>query len=233
MTLLEIINEVLGMSGFLQRQRIVTSTNPDDIQMLVIANRVARDVHEYYPWPIMRRVGTITPISGQTRYALPDDFVDFVPDSAWQENGSRVAEWPTPDRRWYMYKFSAFSTGGMNRIKKYGNEIEIEASTGVRPISYEYISNAIIEAENGAKKSRFTADTDKFLLNERALLNGIQAEWGTNKMMPQASVWAARYQSSLADAIAEANSARTVGGTDQRFGRRWRNGFSPYTNLYK
>ena len=50
MTLIEMLNEVLSQSGFIERSVFVQSVDVDDKQMVSIANRVNTEINNYYPW---------------------------------------------------------------------------------------------------------------------------------------------------------------------------------------
>jgi len=120
MDLKNILNNVLAQSGFLERGSFTTSADPDDKQMIAIANRVAYEIMNYFAWTDLRTASQINILPGQSRYQLPGDYQDLVPNSAWESEGERQVEWPVPDGRWYMYKYTAYSAGGTYRIRKYG-----------------------------------------------------------------------------------------------------------------
>jgi hypothetical protein len=231
MDLKTILNNVLAQSGFLERGGFTTSADPDDKQMVAIANRVAYEIMNYYRWPELRKASVINLQSGQDRYKLPNDFQDFVPNSAWEGEGERQVEWPVPNNRWYLYKFSAYSDGGTYRVKKYGDEIEVrDAETG-NSFDYEYVSKWVIEDSQGARKEFFTQDTDKFLLDDQTLILGIQAHWQQSKQMQGYQEHFANYRTKLTEAIARASGGTTIGGASG--GGDWIASRSPYYPLYR
>jgi len=229
MQLREMLNQVLMQSGFIERGSFVSSADPDDKQMVAIANRTAIEIMNYWKWPELRNTGSITLADGQTRYQLPADFQALVPDSAWEMDGERVVEWPVPDRRWFMYKFTDWSDGGTLRVRMYGNEIEVhDANTG-ESFDFEYISKFPITAENSERKERFTADTDSWLLDDQTLILGIQAHWQQAKLMPSYMEHFANYNRKMAESIGRSNASRTIGGASSTgIGRR-----EPYYPLWR
>jgi len=94
MNLKDMLNQVQAQSGFIQRTQFFGNTDPDDIQMVAIANRVVQELRDIYNWEKLRSEFTIILQAGVTRYNLPDDFKAYVPDSGWQDMGSRQIELP-------------------------------------------------------------------------------------------------------------------------------------------
>lgn len=225
-TLKDMLNDVLAQSGFLEKTSFALSSDPDDKQMVAIANRVALEISQFYDWGSLRKSTEINLITGTSRYQLPNDFKSFVPDSAWETDGSRPVELPTPDGRWYLFKFSAFSDGGTLRAKFYGNELEIHDAVTGESFKIEYISNSPIKDISGAVKERFTADTDTFILDDQLLVLGIQAHWMQTKLMPQYKEHLNNYMIKMNEAIARSAGGRTIGGTPANPSR------SPYTKLW-
>lgn len=228
MTILEILNDVLSQSGFLERGAFANSTNVDDKQMFAIANRVSYEIVNFYTWTELRQEHDIDLVDGTLRYDLPSDFRDFIPDSCWEEDGSRQAEFPVPDARWFMYKFSSFSDGGTLRMRKYGNELEVHDPSTGDSFSFEYISKNAIEDAASTAKERFTVDTDTWLLDDQLLTLGVQAHWQQTKLMPSYREHMQNYFNKMNEAIGRSTGGRTIGGADSgKLGRR-----SPYTPLF-
>ncbi len=206
------INQVLLQSGFLERGAFTGSADPDDKQMVAIANRAAYEIMNYWKWPELRTSFQVDLNTGQNRYQLPQDYQDLVPDSAWQKDGSRPVEFPVPDGRWFMYKFSTWSDGGTLRVRKYGNEIEVHDPATGEAIQFEYISKWPIQDAQGVRKELFTADDDTFLLDDQLLILGIQAHWQQAKLMPSYAEHFGNYMRKMAEAIGRANAGKTIGG---------------------
>jgi hypothetical protein len=232
MILKDILNNVLLQSGFLEKTSFTNNPDVEDKQMIAIANRTAIEIRDFYPWAELRKVYTITPQVGKAQYPMPDDYLSLIADSAWEVDGSRRVELPTPDGRWYMYKFSAFSDGGIIRAKMYGKTMEIANSdkgfTG-EPFSVEYMSNAPITSADEVPKERFTADDDEWLLDDQLLILGIQAHWQQTKLMPQYMEHMANYRAKTSEDIGRAAGGRTIGGFGIRKGMR----DDPYYPLYR
>ena len=236
MTLDEIISQVLMQSGFLKKDGYAGSNDPDDLQMVAIANRAAHEIMNYWLWPTLRRTYRITmqatedpsdpDAEMQTRYLLPEDYQDLVPNSAWEVEGERPVDFPVADNDWFMYKFTSWGDGGTLRVRKYGNEIEIHDPVAGQAFDFEYISKWPIEDEEGQRKEYFTADTDTWVLDDQLLILGLQAHWMQTKLMPQYIEHFGNYQRKMAEAIGRANAGQTIGGCPRPLRR------DPYTPLW-
>lgn len=225
-----ILNNVLAQSGFLERGSFTSSADPDDKQMVAIANRVAYEISNYWLWPGLRTSFKVTLTSGKIRYKLPGDYQDLVPNSAWEANGERIVDFPVPDNRWFMYKFTTWSDGGTIRVRKYGDEIEVHDPATGESFDFEYVSKYPIADSQGERKELFTEDTDTWLLDDQLLTLGVQAHWQQTKLMPQYQEHFGNYNRKMTEAIGRANAGQTIGGVDygKLSGRR-----SPYYPLYR
>jgi hypothetical protein len=241
MKLIDMLNQVLSQSGFLERGSYVNSNDPDDKQMIAISNRVAYEMMNWFPWPELRKPFTITmrnllddqdepqPSEPQIRYRLPDDFQSLIPESVWEQDGQRQAEFPVPSGRWFQYKFTNWSDGGTLRMRMYGNEVEIHDVEPGQSIDMEYISKYPVKDESGALKASFNNDNDEFLLDDQVLILGIQAHWMQTKLMPQYQEHYSNYLSKMAESISRSSGSRTLGGRSTKyFGRG-----APYYPLYR
>jgi len=229
MQLSDMINQVLLQSGFLERGSFTGSSDPDDKQMVAISNRVAYEIMNYWKWPELRASFEVNLNEGQDRYQLPADYQDLLPNSAWETDSNKPVEFPVPDDRWFMYKFTTWSDGGLARVRKYGNEIEVHDAESHNSFQFEYVSKWPIEDAQGARKERFTEDTDTFLLDDQLFILGLQAHWQQAKLMPSYMEHFGNYMRKMAEAIGRGNAGKTIGGIGERgFGRG-----APYYPLYR
>jgi hypothetical protein len=236
MNLKDMLNQMLGEAGFLEKAAFAGSTDPDDKQMVAIANRVAQSTLEFYNWSSLIKNYTIKivadpsdPDQAQIAYPLPADFSNMVADSAWEVDGSRRVDLPTPQGRWYMYKFSAWSDGGTIRARIMYPNIEIYSPQIGDEFQFAYESKYPVISVDGTPKQYFTQDDDSFALEDELLIKGTLAKWGQTKMMPQAGEWKMEYMQDMNSAIGRDAGGRTVGGANRESRYDCR---SPYTPLY-
>jgi len=224
----EMLNNVLGQSGFLKRPQFFLSSDPDDIQMTAIANRVGLEISGHYEWSGLRKPSVIDLLEGQTEYDLPIDLKSIVSDSSWETDGSRKVDDHVSDGIWYQYKFSSLTSGGVIRARVYGNKLEVIEPFNGGKISYEYITEyyAITPPPANELKPEFSADTDLWLLDDQLLTLGIQAHWMQTKLMPQYSEMMVNYQKKMNEAIGRDGVRNTIGGAGQVERR------APYTKTW-
>ena len=226
MELTEILNNVLAQSGFLERSSFTNSNDPDDKQMVAIANRAAYEIMNFYNWTELRRSAEINLNDTDVSYDLPADYQSFIPDSAWETDGSRKVDVPVPDAEWYQYKFSSLTSSGIIRARFYGKKLEVAEPFVGGKISFEYISGYPILNSLNEQKQTFTEDTDTWLLDDQLLILGIQAHWQQTKMMPTYSEHMGNYMVKMAEAISRSNQGQTIGGSSELLRR------DPYTKLW-
>jgi hypothetical protein len=232
-----ILNDVLSQSGFLQRSSFTNSADPDDIQMVSIANRVAYEIMNFYNWSTMIKEHTVNMNAGSgkgiiplTLYDLPPDFQNMIPDSAWQSEGNRPVEFPVPQARWYMYKHSAYSDGGTYRVRIVGDQLEVHDPEIGESFVFNYISNTPVTDSVDAPKPKFTTDTDLFILDDYILMLGVQAHWMQTKLMPQYQEHYQNYIAKTREAVGRDVGGRIIGGAEKP--GSWLNR-APYYPLYR
>jgi hypothetical protein len=228
MNLVAILNAVLGEAGFLERTSFADSPDPDDKQMVHMANRVVEDIRTFYPWSSLVKTHHVDIVTGQDRYPLPADYYSVVADSAWETDGSRKCDFPVPRNRWFMYKFSSLTDAGTIRARLYGDEIELHDPSVSTGFDLEYVTRYLVTDSGGNPKPAFTKDTDLFILEDDMLIKGVMAKWGMTKMMPQTQEWKREYMDELRYQVGRDNSAQTIGGVGPRVDRR-----SPYYPLWR
>jgi hypothetical protein len=234
----DILNDVLSQSGFLMKDSFTGSADIDDLQMVAIANRVATEIKNFYPWSHLRKSTFITVESDivegpngavewvKTGYELPADFAAFMPDSMREGDGGRKVEFPTDNDEWYALQFSDVGGGGVQYAQRIGNNLVLHSPTVGNRIKYGWVSKYAVIGGDGVAKERFTNDTDTWALDETVLTLGIQAHWAQTKLLPQYEEWFKNYSMKVTEAIGRDAGAKTIGGVQRRDNR------SPYTPLY-
>lgn len=228
MDLLQMLNAAIGEYGFLQRTSFTDSGDPDDVQMIAMANRAVREIREFYDWSALAESEHFDIVGGQDRYPLPDDYYSVISDSAWETDGSRKCDFPVPRNRWFMYKFSSLTDAGTLRMRLYGNEIELHDPSISTGFDLEYVSKYLILDSGSNRKETFTKDTDTFVLDDDLVIKGTQAYWTRAKQMPMAGDAMDDFMDALRFEVGRDNSGQTIGGTGPRIDRR-----SPYYPLYR
>lgn len=157
---------------------VYSSTDPDIVELGLLANRVARDIAESYDWQVLKTLATITGNGTTTAFDFEDDYERMLKKgNLWSSRLDRPYSPITDSDRWLEYQVRDFQpTIGMWTI--YGNQIHfMPAPTSGETLKYWYISNLIVSPETGDNKATFTLDSDVFLLNENLLTLGMKYQW--------------------------------------------------------
>lgn len=194
-------------------------------QALALANRSATMLRTL-PLTRRRATGTIA-MTTATSYALPSDFFDYIPDTAYIEDNLNPVAWPIDVATWNQYKAGNVSPGATLFCRLIAGELAILNPIDGSNLLFEYNSNAVIQATGGgAYKQLFTLDTDEWLLDDELLT--LDFRWRMKKEKGQD--WqpeAAEAQAYIRGAIGRANGARTITPVEN-----WPLA-EPYANLWR
>lgn len=221
-TLKQILDAMMGASGFQIPSAYATSTNPDDVQLLHLANEASDELREMGLTPL-RRFHTVN-LSTAADYALPGDFLALVPDTAFAR--TLPLNLPASSEDW-AYLVATGIGGARYHARIIDGRLHILNPTPGDTIRFEYVSNAPWSGSDGAAKELATADTDVWELDRRALTGGIKWRWKKEKGLPDWEV----------DLRLHANYLRALRGRDRsaqtlHFGLPEDFAPEPYTNLW-
>lgn len=175
------LNSVLGRSGFVAESSFVGG-DIDAVQMVEFANMVNIEFRNFYPWPRLRKTGTLT-MNGSSSYSLASDFHRLIPSSMYNTASDTPVNLPADDMLWgYLKSTTATIAGNRYTGKIIGGSVVFDAENAGDVITYDYISkNACQATGGGTLKELFTADTDVFLLDEETFITGVTAYWKAEK----------------------------------------------------
>jgi hypothetical protein len=224
-TIKQILNQALSESGFSQEGTFATSKTNEAQQMVALANRELNTLQKD-TWQELTRT-MLLPLTSATEYPLPDDYREFVFDTAWATNQEYKADFPVTAEGWAYLQSQNTATGFVYRIRLIENQIEIYNPQDGAELYAEYISKYAAESEGGVPKERFTADSDVFLLNDDLLIMGVK--WRFNKLkgldwQPDFAEWRNMYKRERATNV----NAQTLVFTQEVAAPY----FPPYADLY-
>lgn len=184
-TLLEIVRRAAGEMGIPRPSTVAANTDLQAQQLFDFANSVGADLAEHHPWTALQSLATVTTVSGQSDYDLPDDFAGFISDTGWD----RTNQWrligpdtPQADR---AIRESGTVSPVFRRFRRFGDVIRINPtpSANGETLVYEYVSNAWARSSADAAKAEFTADDDTAIWPGRLLVDGIKMKFMAAKGM--------------------------------------------------
>lgn len=162
----------------------------EDKTAAYLANESLESLLRAYPWPELRRTGTIT-MTTATLYDLPVDIKYYIYDTMNASNKESAVKYPCPTNQFWYYK--THSPSGINfKIRQVGNQLEILNPDSGTELKFEYVSSYAVNSNAGAEKSEFTADSDTWQLDDELIIldlkwrfmkiQGIEG-WETEKMI--------------------------------------------------
>lgn len=219
-------DKVLGESGFAVPSGYFSSLATDDVQMAYLANAAADDVREKSPQAI-RKTGTVT-LTAATAYALPSDFLAYVPDTAYMDGRLDPVLLPVSASQWNAWLANDNPGGIQVRARFLGGQLQVMDPIADAVLRFEYVSNAPwTDASGATAKEQATADTDLCLIDRRLLEVMIKWRWKKEKGLPD---WQIDQQ--LAAQQLNAWRARDQGARTIVFGEPPFGDGSPHTNLW-
>lgn len=174
MTLKEMLDEVMLLSG-MPTETAYVGNGSDAIERLVsIANREAQRL-AMYPWQALRKTYTFT-LTTATAYTLPDDFRAFVPDTMYTDSHLEAVDFPTNQGEWAYLQASTGGTGTRVQVRLLGDRLNVYQPTSGEEIRVEYWTKyPVLAADGVTTKQYFTADTDTCVLSDELLIQKVLA----------------------------------------------------------
>lgn len=174
-TLKQILDSVMGESGFLIPSSYANSPSPDDQQLVHLANAASDDIREA-GLVGARRFASIA-LDGSGNYSLPADFHAYISDTAWV--GSRKVDFPTAPQEWAF--LNASGVGFYEHRARILDALRMLGDVSGETLRFEYVSAYPWQNANAVAIENATSDSDVWLLDRRLLTAGIKWRWKKEK----------------------------------------------------
>lgn len=174
-TLKTILDAVMSESGFLIPSSYVGSLNPDDLQLVSLANAASDEIRDL-GLSQSKVLGSIT-LTAATDYALPDDFYSYTSDTAYQ--GIFAADMPTTPQDWaFLTSYGAGSP--IYSVRFLSGRLHVINPQAGDVLNFEYVSSMPWEA-SGIGQELAAADTDVWRLDRRLAQYAVKWRWKKEK----------------------------------------------------
>jgi len=223
MTLLEILDEVMLLSGMNTETSYADSDNDAVKRLVSIANKEATRLARH-PWAALRSIYSLT-LSAATQYPLPDDFNFFVPDTMFSSDSPDAMNFPADPSDWVYMKVNS-SAGADEMVRVIGTNIEFHDPTSGANVQFEYISNYPVKDSGGTPQQRFTADTDTFRMDDDMLIKCVTAQYKRLMGLPDWQVDQAEAMQHELTLKGQDGGSKTVGPCEEGFS-------TPYYDLWR
>ncbi len=180
MSLITIAQDAVDEIGFDRPSTIIGNTTPEARRLLRLCNKEGESLAQTNPpWNILHKEGSITMIAADQDYALPSDFRNMIPDTAWDRDAVRQVMTPITPSEWQYFK--AWDTvNGLNyRARIRNDQLEFEqaitAGDAGSVIYFEYISKfwSMSTGDTTADQIKFVADSDIIVFDEELFTQGV------------------------------------------------------------
>ena len=194
----------MGESGFLIPSQYANSQNPDDAQLLHLANAESDSLRDLGLVQLRDSASII--LTTDTDYALPEDFYSYISDTAY--SGNHAADLPTSPQAWTL--LNAFGGAGpQHRVRFIGDRVHVMEPVAGETITYEYLS-AYPWRAGSVNQELATADTDEWRLDRRLLVMGVKWRWKKEKGMEDWQADFAAYQKYVSTVRGRNEGAKTL-----------------------
>lgn len=177
-TLLELMQAVCRELGLQVPNAVVSSQDPQIMQLLGILNRFGKDLVRVFEWQELTFNAGITTAKGVRLYDLPADWNRQVPTTEWKASNNWPVRGPTSGRNWAAYKASYVNSGIDTRFRIIQNKIELlDDPIDGDVLSFEYISKNWVERSSGLRTDAFESDDDSYVFPEELMQEGLRLRW--------------------------------------------------------
>lgn len=187
MTILSVCQNVALVVALDEPDIVFSSTDREMKELARLANEMALRIAGDFDWQKLQKIETITGDGSTEGHPLPSDYERMLRTaSLWSSRWSWAFNHIADPDLWLEYQVVPYTFVNGNWMI-YGNEMHIlPVMTSTETVKYWYISNEIVTASGGSKKTQFTADDDTFVLSEKLLELGMIWQWRANKGLPYA-----------------------------------------------
>jgi hypothetical protein len=175
MTLQDILDEVLLLSGMDTEASYATNGNDSVKRLVSIANNEAQKLARHH-WQALFRDHSFT-LTTATTYTLPDDFRTVVPGTMYTDSDICPVDFPTDIGEWAYLQASSGGSSTKTKVRIRQDAIEVYEPVSGEVIEFEYITKYPVQDSTGVSKQYFTADSDTFILDDDLLLLRVMAQY--------------------------------------------------------
>lgn len=183
MTVLSIVQSVMGRLSLTRPSVVVTSTDRNVVQFLELLQEGAEKLSkEGSPsgWQALQAQHTFVTVAQeeQTNTPIPVDLRRFVPDSFYNRTTNRKLTGPlSPQQYQQVQVYPQLAAPYLAWRERLGTFLLDPVPPAGETIAYEYISSYWAIGSGGQAKAMFTADEDTTYLDEELLKLDLRWRW--------------------------------------------------------
>ena len=204
MSLLTMTQQVCRRIGIVSPNAIVTSADPQIIQLLALANEDGEELARRYPWQTLRKESTFTTVATESQGVMTTiagaDFDYVANETFYNRSLRRPVFGPLSDAQWQNLKAMQIN-GPWNQFRIRGNQmLFIPVPAAGQTCVFEWQSRNWCSDSTGATtRSAWAADDDIGILDETLMLHGLLWRWKQAKGFDYSEDFS-KYEALVADA---------------------------------
>lgn len=190
MSLLTVVQAVAEEQG-LPTISDATSDAPDAKLLRRLVNVECNALSRRYDWAALQEEHTFSSASGTASYALPDDFLRLIQQTAWNRTEYWQVRGATSPQEWQWRRSGLVTPSIRDRFRIKGNTSTTffldPTPTAIESYVFEYVSkNWAIDADDASAKSSASKNGDTFVFDEYLIERGVTWRWLSQKGFPYA-----------------------------------------------
>ncbi len=201
MNVLQLVQSACRRIGILAPNAVLSSTDPQIIQLLELCNEEGREQAFRYPWQALQREATFTTVAAQvqtTLSAVTSYFSYIVNDTIWNRDLRRPVYGPNSQQDWQQAKAMQIN-GPFNRFRIIADVINFyPVPVADQACYFEYITSGWVSTSAGGASDVWTNDADTSLLDDDLLILGMVWRWKAVKGLSYAEDFN-KYEARLLD----------------------------------
>lgn len=205
MTCLQIIQSACRRIGILSPNAVISSTDPQIIQLLEISNEEGQELGERYAWQALQNEATFTTVATQvqtTLSAVTTGFLSIVNDTIWNRTLRRPVYGPKSQQDWQQAKAMQIN-GPFNSFRIIANAINFyPVPVAGQSCYFEYITRNWITTSTSGTSDTWTNDADIPLLDDKLIVLGTVWRWKAAKGLDYTEDFA-KYERRIADLMSK------------------------------
>jgi len=140
-----IVNDAAVLCGLTSVADPYSSSDQAFIQLRTFLKYLGRDLCTEFPWTELTKEATITTVTNQSAYALPDDFARLIDSTGWNRTSMFPWAGPVTPQEWQLLVARSSGTTYRSVLRRKQGQIHLYPPTtgvvGGDTIAYEYLSS--------------------------------------------------------------------------------------------